>query len=102
MTVGELLNNRRLAMNKTAIVLAREIGYDYPNYIYMMESGTAQIPLERMPQLIEALGFTRVERVEFLKKTLQEQRPRLYKIFKEAFGMNNVKTRKVVTVRRNK
>ncbi|KKK94582.1 hypothetical protein LCGC14_2681410 [marine sediment metagenome] len=102
MTVGELLNNRRVALNKTAIVLAREIGYDYPNYIYMMESGTSQIPLERMPQLVQALGFTKMERVEFLKKVLQEQRPRLYKIFKEAFGINNVKTRKVVTVRRKK
>ena len=102
MTIGEVLNRRRLEINKTAISVAREMGYNYPNYIYMMESGATMIPLERMPQLVQALGLTRVERITFLNHALQEQRPNLYKIFKEAFGMNNVKTRKVVTVKRKK
>lgn len=98
MTIGQTVADKRRDLGKTAIVVARELGYNYPNYIYMMESEATKIPLEKIEKFAHVLGMTKAERAKFTRQVLKEQRPSLFRLFKDAFGIQEVRTRKIVTI----
>lgn len=52
--VGQLLKARRLEIGMTHKEMAADLGYEYENYLSMIERGTTNIPLIRVHDFVEA------------------------------------------------
>src|SRR5437870_4016001 len=54
--ISQHIDLQKRINNKTQFDIAQEVGYDKPNMIAMWRSGTAKVPLDKVPAAAKALG----------------------------------------------
>lgn len=68
---------------KTQAEIAREVGFPKPNFISMMKSGQAPVPLDRIPGLASACM---VDPAYFLRLALEEYHPEAWAAMVNTIG----------------
>lgn len=71
------------SLGKSQREIATEIGYDKPNMISMFKTGTAKVPLEKIPAIAKALN---VDPAFLFKLAIQQYWPNLGEVISEIFG----------------
>lgn len=71
-TVAEFLTKRIDASDKTQRELAEEIGFECPNMLSMLKSGSAKVPLNRVGAIAVALD---IDPVELMHRVMAEYMP---------------------------
>jgi transcriptional regulator with XRE-family HTH domain len=74
--LGNRIRQAREAQGWTQATLAKMLRYRYGNFVGAIESGKAEIPLEKIPLLSQILGF---EPRELLKEVLSIRYPEVAK-----------------------
>ncbi|MCG8636296.1 MAG: helix-turn-helix transcriptional regulator [Desulfobacterales bacterium] len=70
--IGPLVKKARLENELSQLELAKLLGYNYGNFIGMIENGTAKFPRENVLKFAKAL---RVQPEIFIKAWLEEYQP---------------------------
>lgn len=72
---------------KTNTEIANELGYDRPNVIAMMKTGSMRLPLNRVGLMAKALG---IDPVFLLEKVMTETNPDLWEAMRPIIGTSLV------------
>lgn len=77
MTIPEIIRAQRLKKKLSQVELARAVGLDSPQFIYMMEHGRSHIPYKTLGRLIEVLDLNEAKLIRILledfERDLNEQ-----------------------------
>jgi transcriptional regulator with XRE-family HTH domain len=71
MTIPEILKEQRLAKRLTQKQLARKIGLESHQFIYMLEKGKSKIPLRLLGRLIKVLDLNAMELTKLLTEDFE-------------------------------
>jgi transcriptional regulator with XRE-family HTH domain len=77
--VGCFIKKRRKEINMSRRDLAKKLGYQWPNFIGMLETGAAKFPVESWARYADALE---VPRGKFLRLVLEEVFPDMLPYFR--------------------
>ncbi len=67
--IGPMVKEARLKLGLSQVELARNLGYNYGNFIGMIESGTAKFPRDGVLKFAKALN---IPPVKFIKAWIKE------------------------------
>jgi len=70
--IGPMVKEARKKLDLSQVELAKELGYDYGNFIGMIESGTAKFPRDRVIKFAKALN---IPPARFLEAWVEEYQP---------------------------
>lgn len=76
MTPGQLIKKHREKIGMTQLELARELGYEIPQFISIVEHGRSKVPLDKCKKISEVLNikpsiFQTSIKAEFAKEILK-------------------------------
>jgi len=57
MSLGQYIKSARESKDLTQLELAKKLGYDNQQFVYLMESGNSKVPLKVAGKLIVILGL---------------------------------------------
>jgi len=82
--IGRYIRSRRREVGITQNELGRRLGYDYGNFIAMLERGASKFPLERWGDYARALQIPEEHWHRFLMLMVEDQLPDFlpYVVFK--------------------
>ncbi len=80
--IGKFIKRIREELNLTRRQVASSLGYAWPNFVGMLETGSGKFPLDRWTRFADVL---KVPRHEFLKLVITQMHPDMlpHLIFKE-------------------
>lgn len=82
-TVAEFLDKMIRRSGKTQRQIAREIGYDRPNFISMLKTGDAKLPLDKVAAMAAALD---TDPAFLMRLALSEYHPEIWQVMIHALG----------------
>ena len=56
-TAGKMIRNARIEKGWSQRELGKMLGYDYGNFVGMIEVGKSKLPIEKVPLISELLGI---------------------------------------------
>lgn len=68
MKPGKLIKTYREKANKTQLQLCRELGYEIPQFISLIENGHSQVPLEIALIACEVLNIPKAQMISAFKQ----------------------------------
>lgn len=81
MKVGKMIKKLREQANLTALQLAKELGYSYPQFIYQLEGEEqTKIPSDKIITIMKTFRLCKKEQSLFCRAILREQYPDLFEV----------------------
>ena len=56
-SAGNMIREARLAKSWSQLELGKMLGYDYGNFIAMIENGKSMVPIDKIPVICDILGI---------------------------------------------
>lgn len=84
--VAEIVRRAVAASTRSLNEIARSVGFESPDALSTIGSGSARIPLDVAPSLADALGLNRIE---FVTACLCEYEPALFEVLDDVYGLHH-------------
>lgn len=79
-SVASLVDHHIIACGKSLYCIAKESGFAMPNFISMIRTGKAKLPLDKLPAIAKSLDM---DARYLLETALKEYKPKLWHVISE-------------------